>query len=96
MELTLNFNPGYRGILASLCREFEKRNHWKLNLKRGHMNTPQKTYDHFSRVSASYRELRTTDKEPIIFISESLIYTLLRLRMLGVVPVATIYYYFKT
>jgi len=36
------------------------------------MNIPQKTYDHFSRVSARYRELRTTDKEPIIFISESL------------------------
>jgi len=36
------------------------------------MNTPQKTYDHFSLVSASYRKMRTTDKEPIIFISESL------------------------
>ena len=36
------------------------------------MNTHQKTYDHFSRVSSSYRKMRTTDKEPIIFISESL------------------------
>ena len=36
------------------------------------MSTPQKTYDHFSRVSSSYRTMRTTDKEPIIFISESL------------------------
>ena len=36
------------------------------------MNTAQKTYDHFSRVSASYRKMRTTDKEPIIFIRESL------------------------
>ena len=36
------------------------------------MNTHQKTYDHFSRVSSSYRNMRTTDKEPIMFISESL------------------------
>ena len=36
------------------------------------MNISQKTYDHFSRVSASYRELRTSDKDPIICISESL------------------------
>ena len=33
-ELTLNFNPIYPRILASLCRAFEKRNHWKLNLKK--------------------------------------------------------------
>lgn len=36
------------------------------------MSTAQTTYDHFSRVSARYRKMRTTDKEPIIFIRESL------------------------
>ena len=36
------------------------------------MNINQRTYDHFSQISASYRRMRTTDKEPIIYISESL------------------------
>ena len=36
------------------------------------MNTARKMYDHFSRVASRYREVRTTDWEPVAFIAETL------------------------